>query len=115
MRLTSDLFVSALLRRISGSGGFGAVLRRGNREAGAILLVLRARDGSMALYGPAPQSSYGPDRSDTRCFTRIEAEIAADALERRIEREAQFDPDLWAVEIELGALPLSEMVTLIDD
>ena len=35
MRVTSDLWVAALLRRIFSEGGFGAVLRRGGDSAGA--------------------------------------------------------------------------------
>jgi len=98
VRLTSELFVSALLRRVAVDGGYGAVLRRGSSEAGAILVVLRGR-GTVALMRPAPQSAYDGARPEDRLFI---ADIAADdaAIDAAIAREARFDPDLWVVELE---------------
>lgn len=114
MRLTTTFFVSALLRRVNGTGGFGAVLRRGNDEAGAILLVLRGRDGRLSLYGPAPQSAYAPGTETVRRFICIQPDLDGEELERRIDRQASFDPDLWAVEIEPGSLAISDLVSLAE-
>ena len=41
MRVTSEFFVSALIRRVFSSGGFAAVERRGATEAGAVFLRRR--------------------------------------------------------------------------
>ncbi|MEP2580565.1 MAG: DUF1491 family protein, partial [Roseibium sp.] len=38
MRVTSEFFVSALVRRVFGEGGFAAVSRRGAPEAGAVFV-----------------------------------------------------------------------------
>lgn len=111
MRLTSSIFVSALLRRVSQSGGFGAILRRGNSEAGAIFIVVRRRDGTIALYGPAPQLSYGDTRGE-RQFSLIADPLDEMALGTRLEREQRFDSDLWVVEIEPGSKGLGEFVAL---
>lgn len=100
MRVTSELYVSALLRRIFSTGGFGAIERRGATEAGAIFIRQRFRDGFETLFGPAPQSFFDEDDTDRRfevCADRSEP-AACDAI---IEREARFDPDLWVVEIEV--------------
>lgn len=99
MRVTSDLYVSALLRRIFSSGGFGAIERRGATEAGAIFIRQRFRDGLETLYGPAPQSFFDEDDTDRRFEIRAER-TEATACDAIIEREARFDPDLWIVEIE---------------
>lgn len=99
MRVTSDLYVSALLRRIFSSGGFGAIERRGATEAGAIFIRQRFRDGLETLYGPAPQSFFDEDDTDRRFEIRAGRTEAA-ACDAIIEREARFDPDLWVVEIE---------------
>lgn len=115
MRLTSDIFVSALLRRVGNTGGFGAVLRRGNREAGAVFLVCRDRAGAMILYGPAPQIAYEEEIVDTRRFTLINESIDQQALESWIEREQRFDSDFWVVELEPGNVSLAELVTLAPD
>ena len=99
MRVTSDLFVSQLIRRIFSDGGFAAVERHGAEAAGAIFVLVRARDGGVTLFGPASQTHSAEDGG--RRFMR-EAVNDADGLEKRFAREARFDPDFWVVEIETG-------------
>ena len=112
MRVTTDLWVSALVRRVFGAGGFAAVVKRGAAEAGAIFVQTRDRFGSVALFGPAPQTSYDTARPDERLFVRIGDGEDATALDARLEREKRFDPDIWVVEIEPGAVPLEELVSI---
>jgi hypothetical protein len=101
MRLKSDIFVAALIRRVFASGDFAAVEKRGAEEAGAIFIRQRFRDGSETLYGPAPQVFSDSEESDTgrrfevRLLRQDAAEVAA-----VIEKESRFDRDLWLVEIE---------------
>lgn len=100
MRVTSNLWVSALLRRIFSSGGYGAVLRRGGDSAGAIFIVTRNRLGEVAFFAPAPQTDYAEGRPDERRFVKVAAVEDDEAVRARVEREARFDPDVWFVEIE---------------
>lgn len=100
MRLTSGFFVSALLRRVSVEGGFGAIMRRGAEEAGAIYVIARGRGGIMRLYRPAPQAAYGESRSGDRLFVADAATDDGTAVDQALAREARFDSDLWIVEIE---------------
>ena len=102
MRVTSDLWVSALLRRAFGEGGFGAVLRRGGDSAGAIFIVTRDRMGEATLYGPAPQTGYDDARPDDRLFVELMRTTEEMRIDERLEKEKRFDPDLWLVEIEPG-------------
>ena len=104
MRVTSDLWVSALLRRVQSSGGFAAVLRRGAAEAGAIFIVSRSRLGEMRLYGPAAQIAYEEEgRPQERRFSEVLGQADEDALKARLAKEMRFDPDMWVVEVETGA------------
>jgi hypothetical protein len=112
MRVTTDLWVSALIRRVFSGGGFAAVVRRGATEAGAVFLLARDRLGEVALYGPAPQTSYDSARPEERLFDRLEPVADAGALEKKLERESRFDPDIWIVEIEAGATPVEELIAL---
>jgi hypothetical protein len=112
MRVTTDLWVSALLRRVFAGGGFAAVLRRGATEAGAVFILARGRLGDVALYGPAPQAMYDAARPDERLFDRLDPDTDAEALERRLEKESRFDPDVWVVEIEAGATPVEDLIAL---
>jgi len=114
MRVTTDLWASALVRRVFGAGGFAAVLKRGAGEAGAAFLLVRDRFGSVALLGPAPQTSYDSARPDERLFVRIAPDKTAEQLDARIEREKRFDPDIWVVEIEVGSVPIEELVSIRD-
>jgi hypothetical protein len=112
MRVTSDLWVSALLRRVQSTGGFGAVLRRGAGEAGAIFIVRRSRLGEVTLYGPAPQVAYEEDKPQERRFSQVPG-LADDAsIEARLDKERRFDPDLWVVEIEAGGAGGEELFPL---
>lgn len=112
MRVTTDLWVSALLRRVFSGGGFAAVVRRGATEAGAVFILLRDRLGDIALYGPAPQAMYASAKPDERLFDRLEPVASADALEKKLEKESRFDPDIWIVEIEAGATPVEDLIAL---
>ena len=104
MRVTSDLWVSALVRRVQAAGGFAAVLRRGSPEAGAIFIVSRSRLGELTLYAPAPQFAYEEEgRPQDRRFTETLEQADEEAVKARLESEMRFDPDLWIVEIETGS------------
>jgi hypothetical protein len=99
MRLRSDFWVAAYLRRCGVEGVAAVLRRRGAEEAGAILVKIDRLDGTGALYGPAPQSEV--DR-DARLFARMHKDewIEAAAAEARLQREIGFDSDLWVVEVE---------------
>lgn len=111
MRVTSDLFVAALLRRAFSAGGYGAVVNRGSGEAGAIFVTCRQRTGEIVLYGPAPQASYDSARPDERLFAELtrgeEAEIGA-----RLDKERRFDPDIWVVEIEADSAVVEALLEI---
>lgn len=110
MRVTSELWVSALLRRAFAAGGFAAVERKGAPEAGAVFVVVRSRLGTMRLFGPAPQSSYEEAGPSDRLFTELAGGVDADAVSSRIERETRFDPDLWLVELEVDDALAAELI-----
>lgn len=112
MRVTTDFWVSALLRRVFGEGGFGAVISRGATEAGAVFILTRDRLGGTRLYGPAPQTSYDSARPDERQFSLLESDDDGTAIEKRLERERRFDPDIWVVEIEAGQTAIEQLVAL---
>lgn len=111
MRITSDLWVAAVVRRVFGAGGFAAVLKRGATEAGAIFVVTRNRLGEAALYGPAPQASYDTGKPQDRRFQLI-LQDDAEKIEARIAKEERFDPDLWVVELEPGEKDASEFILI---
>jgi hypothetical protein len=112
MRVTTDFWVSALLRRVFAAGGFAAVVKRGATEAGAVFVLSRDRLGQVALFGPAPQTSYDSARPDDRYFSSLYAGEDIEALEARLAKEQRFDPDIWVVEIEAGQTPVDELISV---
>jgi len=102
MRVTSDLWVSALLRQVFSSGGFGAVLQRGGESAGAIFIVTRNRMGEATLFGPAPQTGYSDAKPDDRLFVELLVTTDETKIDEKLAREKRFDPDLWLIEVEPG-------------
>ena len=104
MRVTSEIWVSALTRRVFGAGGFATVAKRGASEAGAVFLILRGRAGEMTLLGPAAQSAYDGRKPTDRLFTTLLTTDEPDAVEDRLARERKFDPDLWIVELEIEGI-----------
>ena len=100
MRLTSALFVSAQIRRCFAEGASAVVVRRGAEEAGAIFIIVDRLDGTVDLYGPAPQTAFDSDRPTDRLFQRIAERSDNDAVSTRLEKETRFDPDIWVIAIE---------------
>lgn len=102
MRLKSAIWVAAYVRRCHLEGAFAVVRRRGAEEAGAIFIKINRLDGSAALYGPAPQSSFEEAHPGERRFAlSLAAGFVPDAeVEARLRREEDFDTDLWIVEVE---------------
>ena len=99
-RLTSDIWVKALIRRLFGAGGFAAVERVGAAEAGAIFVRVRRRDGAQTLLAPAPQSLFEAELPEERLFEMRVPVATGSEIDALLEREASFDPDFWVVEIE---------------
>jgi hypothetical protein len=100
MRLKSEIWVMAYLRRCAGEGSQAVLMRRGDADAGAIYIKISRLDGTAALYGPAPSGMDGTreDRRWQACLERESIpETEADAF---LERQIDFDPDIWIVEVE---------------
>ncbi len=110
MRLTSEFWVSQIMRRVFNDGGYAAVMKKGASEAGAIFIKLQFRDGTASLYAPAPQTDYDSDKPQERGFSLVLDRVAAGEIDARLEREVRFDRDLWAVEVELGKLGVGELI-----
>ncbi|MES0882955.1 DUF1491 family protein [Roseibium sp. SCP14] len=113
MRVTSEFFVSAMVRKVFGEGGFAAVSKKGAAEAGAVFVCVDRLNGALDLYGPAPQAMFS-DLPQGRLFEKILSEVDREALKQRMTSEARMDPDYWLVEIEARNgevdLPLADEV-----
>jgi hypothetical protein len=94
-RVKAGIWVSMALRLGNASGRYGAVLRKGDADAGGVLVVLRGRDGLVVLNQvqsatgePAWMRGSGPDP------------VGQDTVDAYVARRVQRDPDLWVLEFE---------------
>ncbi len=100
MRLTSELWVKAYLRRCMVEGIPAVIVRRGAAEAGAIFIKVNRLDATADLVTPAPQTAFDQGSVVDRKF-ELALETADEAkIDKRLAREMEFDPDIWIVESE---------------
>ena len=100
MRLKSEIWVKAYLRRCTVNGASGVVVRHGDDDAGAIFIKIVRQDFMAAVYAPAP-AGLDDANHDRRWVSRFDNGFVPEAeAETLLKREASFDSDLWIVEIE---------------
>ncbi len=92
-RVKAKIWIQMALRMGDIDGRPGAILRRGDADAGGILIVLRGRDALSVLSqvraadgSSAWLRATGPDGVDQ------------DTADAYVARQVQRDPDLWVVE-----------------
>jgi len=96
-RLTSQVLVSALLRRAQAGGGFGAVLAKGDATAGAVMVILAERGVRIALLERLLQPDGGYAWQDSS-----QAPADEEAFRAMLQRRRGNDPDLWLVELDVA-------------
>jgi hypothetical protein len=97
-RLPSGLEASAIIRRAQAQGDFATVLRKGDPDRGALLLVVTSRGRHIACL----ERQLGMDGRDL--WTAVgpsESESSAD-LDDFLARRTRFDTDLWLIELDIA-------------
>ena len=94
-RVKAGIWVQAALRLGNAGGRYGAVLRRGDADAGGILVVLRGREGLSVL-------SQARTAEGEAAWLRATGPAAVDqaAADAYVERQLKVDPDLWVIEFD---------------
>jgi hypothetical protein len=100
MRIATELRVKAILRRASVGGAAAYVVRRGDAERGALYLKIATLDGRARILGPAPPS-FEETHDEGEMVAHLDpAGVAEHEAEVYLAQQADYDPDLWLVEIE---------------
>jgi hypothetical protein len=100
MRLKSEIWVKAYLRRCQSEGAMAMLVRRGDTDAGAIYIKAVRSDGMALLFGPAPAGLDEADeerRWEPLLSGKPTAEAEADAY---LARQVSFDSDIWIIAVE---------------
>ena len=98
-QLRSDIWCAAFVRRHNDLGHFCVVARRGDAIAGQIWIEVDHLDGTRSLFTPAPSAVFESPRDD-RVFQRRYEHQSPITIRERIDREMQFDDDLWVLSLD---------------
>jgi len=97
-RLPAHLEAAGLVRRAEAEGGFGTVVKRGDPDRGALVLLIanrgrhhRCLERTLAADGSYRWQSVGPG-------PEAEPETLADWSQKRVK----FDEDLWLIELDIA-------------
>ncbi len=93
-RLKTEIWVGAYVRRCHGAGAPAFVTRKGDPDAGAVLVVIDRLDGTFRLFGRAR------DGQGSLVFAPLTDWTDAAAVQTALDRQTKFDPDLWTVAVE---------------
>jgi hypothetical protein len=94
-RVKAGLWVSMALRLGNADGRFGAVLRKGDPDAGGVLVMLRGREGLSVL-------SQARSADGELVWMRATGPTPVDqeAADAYVARQVKYDSDLWVLEFE---------------
>jgi hypothetical protein len=94
-RIKAGVWVSMAMRMGDRDGRPGMVLRKGDPDAGGVLVVLRGREGQVVL-------SQVRDAEGRLAWMRATGAAPVDqaAVDAYIARQVKFDRDLWVLEFD---------------
>lgn len=97
-RLPAYLEVSGLIRMVEANAGFAAVLAKGERDAGTILILTMEKGENRSLYERMPQLD------GSRKFICVKKQTIENKSEfdEYIDRRRQQDSDIWIVEVDIA-------------
>ena len=95
--LKTDFWASALIRRAQIGGAFAGVVRKGDTDAGAVMVKVATMNGKARLYAPARNGEGERIWLDLSAGPLGDVEADVDA---HVRKRADTDPDLWVIEVE---------------
>ena len=97
-RLPASVEAAGLVRRAQAKGDFATILKKGDPDRGALLLVVSSRGRHVAclermltLDGDYQWRSVGPSES-----------AGSDEIRDFLAKRTRFDADLWAIELDIA-------------
>lgn len=107
MRLTSAMWFAVFMRTESARGAYVSVLKSGAQQAGALFIVQNHLNGMLSLFAPAPQALMDEPDGDDRKFECVLLNVNQQTIDEYLEKQKNFDPDLWIIESESGSDEIS--------
>ena len=97
-RLTASVEAFGLIRRVEAEGGFATVLRKGDPDRGALLIIVRSRGAYVACLERMLALSGGYEWTTVGPASEAAEQDLADFLEKR----CRFDEDSWLIELDIA-------------
>jgi hypothetical protein len=97
-RVTTSVYVNALVRRVNAAGGMAMVLAKGDETAGALLLITLENGVNTGVWERAWTSS-GAYR-----WTQVSSQVIEneEEISNLCARRRAADPDLWILELNIA-------------
>lgn len=96
-RLPAQLEASALVRQAEAGGGYGTIVKRGDPDRGALVLIITRRGEHHAFL----ERALGPDGAYSWQQVGPAAGAEAKALADWSQKRVRFDEDLWLIELDI--------------
>jgi len=96
-RLPARLEATALIRQVESNGGFASVIKRGDPDSGALVLLVAERGAPVALIERRMDDEFAYRWGEA---ARGEA-LLGDKFLKLIADRTRFDPDFWLIELDI--------------
>ncbi|MDR3506249.1 MAG: DUF1491 family protein [Acidocella sp.] len=94
-RIKAGIWVSAALRLGMVEGKPGLVVRKGDPDAGGVLVVLHGRTGNIVL------TQFRDMNGELAWMRGTGPEpVSEDATDAYVKKQVSYDPDLWVIEFD---------------
>lgn len=97
-RLPAALEAAGIVRRAESDGDFATILKRGDSDRGALLLIVTSRGRHVALL----ERNLGPDGAYRWNQSGPAESAESGEVAAFLEKRARFDPDYWAIELDIA-------------
>ena len=97
-RLPAGLEATALIRQVEVAGGFGTIIKRGDADRGALILLVAQRGKPRALI----ERRMGPDFDYRWTVVATADRDEPDKFRESTEKHVRFDPDCWLIELDIA-------------
>ena len=96
-RLSAEMKIQTLLRLVNQNGGFGTVLKKGDRISGSLLIQCMEKGQNPRLLENMPSLDGRPN------WQRIWPQDTDNnrELSEYLAQRFRFDPDIWLIELDI--------------
>ena len=97
-RLPAHVEAAAILRHVEADGGFGVILRKGDRDRGSLILLLYQR----GEFRGTLERELGADFTYRWTHKPPPENDGSLRIDQIVAARAQLDPDLWLIELDIA-------------